>query len=274
MSSFEATAYGSFMRIGVVGCGRVGTAICRAIDAGIVHADLAAVCDLEAARVQRLVFGLKRPTRSMSLAGLVASVAMVIEATNRHAAPQVMMAAINGGRDLLVTNPAAVFARDDFPRLAHERGLTIFAVNSLLAGASLFSTPGSSSGTLLSLTLTCPPAVLADAPFLRGRDLKAGSEPLLVFQGEAVDAMAAIPAVANLVASAMLGAGDAELLVRVRADPSSSATDIELLANADQQQTAIRSCVPADGSDPVHPEIVGAAAAGVLRSLMSPLRLA
>jgi len=274
MASVHVGSIGWFIRVGIVGCGRVGRVIAFAIDTGRVHADLTAICDTNADRVQELMFQLKRPTRSMSLPGLVASVDLVIEATNRHIAPTVIMAALNGGKDVLVTNTAAVLARDDFGRLAQERGLTIFAANALLTGAdALDIAAGTPAVAKIALTLTCPPPVLAGAPFLRGRELLADDDARLVFQGEAGDAMAAFPSLANLIAAALIGAGAAELLVRVAAHDVADATDIELTVSTDRQQMAARVRAPSDGADPVDPEVTGLAAVGFLRSLMSAVRL-
>ena len=274
MASVHVGSIGPFIRVGIVGCGRVGRVIAFAIDTGRVHADLTAISDTNADRVQELMFQLKRPTRSMSLPGLVASVDLVIESTNRHVGPTVIMAALNGGKDVLVTNPAAVLARDDFGRLAHDRGLTIFAANALLTGADALDTAaGTPSVAKIALTLTCPPPVLAGAPFLHGRELPDGDDARLVFQGEAGDAMVAFPSLANLIAAASIGAGAAELLVRVAAHEVADATDIELTVSMDRQQMAARVRAPSDGADPVDPEVTGLAAVGFLRSLMSAIRL-
>jgi aspartate dehydrogenase len=274
MASYYAGGTGAFMRVGVVGCGRVGRTICHAIDAGVVHADHAAVSDTNASKVQSLVFEAKRPTRSMSLSGLVASVDLVVEATNRHVAPVIIMAALDGGRDVLVTNPAAILSGSDLARLAHDRGLTIFAANTLLAGGTALNLAAASSGVTATLTITCPPAVLADAPFLRGRQMNATTEPELVFQGGFADAMAAFPALSNLVASAAIGAGATELLVRVCARAGADVTDIELAVSLDQQRTSAQASAPTFGAEPVAPEVIGMVAVGVLRSLTSSLRLA
>jgi aspartate dehydrogenase len=274
MAGYDAGGLGPFMRVGVVGCGRVGRTVCRAIDAGLVHADLAAVCDVDAERAQTLIFELKRPTRSMTLSGLVSSVEVVVEATNRHVAPDIMMAALNGGRDLVVTNTAAILARDDFGRLARERGLTILAANVMLAGDTALNTAATRPGAGAKLTLSCPRAVLADAPFLRGRELQSSEEPVLVFQGEPADAMAAFPALANMVAAAAIGAGRTELLVRVHAHAQPDVTDIELTVSADRHQTTTRARVPIDGAEPVAPEVIGMITVGILRSLVSSVRLA
>ena len=274
MAGYEAGGLGPFMRVGVVGCGRVGRTVCHAIDAGRVHADLAAVSDIDADRAQTLIFELKRPTRSMTLSGLVSSVDVVVEATNRHVAPDIMMAALNAGKDLVVTNAAAILARDDFGRLARERGLTIFAANVMLAGGTALNTAAIKPGAGASLTISCPRAVLANAPFLRGRELQSSEEPLLVFQGEPADAMAAFPALANLVAAAAIGAGTTELLVRVRAHAQPDVTDIELTVSADRHHTATRARVPVAGADPVDPEVIGMVTVGILRALVSSVRLA
>jgi aspartate dehydrogenase len=275
MATFDAASIGPFLRIGLVGCGRVGRTVAFAIDTGRVHVDLAAICDTNADKVQELMFQLKRPTRSMSLQGLVASVDLVIECTNRHIAPTVIMAAMNGGKDILVTNAAAVLARDDLGRLADERGLTIFVADALLTGAdALDAVAATPSGTTVTLTLTCPPGVLAGAPFLRGKELPGGEGARLVFQGEARDAMAGFPMLANTIAAALIGADAAELLVRVALHDIADAVMIDLAVSAAKQETTQQVRVANHGSEAIDPEVVGLAVVGFLRSLVSPIRLA
>ena len=273
MASYHISSLGPFMRVGVVGCGRVGRTIVFAIDAGRVRADLAAICDTNADRVQDLIFRLKRPTRSMSLQGLVASVDLVVEATNRHSAPAIIMAALDGGKDVLVTNTAAILARDDFSRIAHDRGLTIFAANSLLTGANALNAAPAAAASV-TLTITCPPLVIEDAPFLRGRELKASDRPQMVFQGEAADALVAFPGLANIIAAATIGAGGAGLLVRVRAHQDTDVTEIELAVTTEKQRTHERVQVAVAGREPVDPESIGLLAVGFLRSLANSVRLA
>jgi aspartate dehydrogenase len=272
MADHRISSLGPFMRVGVVGCGRVGRTVVFAIDSGRVHADLAAICDTNADRVQDLIFQLKRPTRSMSLHGLVASVDLMIEATNRHVAPAIIMAALDGGKDVLVTSTAAILARDDFARIANDRGLTIFAANTLLTGVDALNAAPAAAARV-TLTITCPPVVLEDAPFLRGRELKATERPQIVFQGDASDALAAFPALANIIAAATIGAGGAELLVRIRAHHNTDVTEIELVAATEKQRTEERARVAVAGREPVDPESVGLLAIGFLRSLVSSVRL-
>jgi aspartate dehydrogenase len=272
MSTYQSLTAGTFIRVGVVGCGRVGRSICFGIDGGRVDADLSAVCDTDADKVQDLLFQLKRPARSMSLTGLVSSVDLVIEATNRHIAPTVIMAAINGGKDIVVTNSAAIFARRDFPRLAHERGLNIYAVNALLTGTDTLNTSSASPGAQVTLSITCPVAVLAQAPFMRGREIRVTDGPRPVFQGEAADAMHAFPGLSNIIAAALLGTSE-ELVVRIRAHEFDNATDIQLDVFADKQQTSSRTRVESSQSEPIAPEAIGLAVVGFLRWLVSPVRL-
>jgi len=272
MSTYQPLAAGPFMRVGVVGCGRVGRSICFGIDGGRVHADLSAICDTNADRAQDLLFQLKRPARSMSLNGLVASVDLVIEATNRHVAPTIMMAAINGGRDILVTNPAAILARDDFARLAHERGLAIYAANALLTGTGSLNTSGATPGAQVTLSIACPVAVLAQAPFMRGRETSATDGLRQVFQGDAADAMHAFPGLSNIIAAAWLGTSG-EVLVRISAHELESVTDIQLDIVADKQQTSSRTRVESSQGEPMAPEAMGLVAVGFLRWLVSSVRL-
>jgi len=122
--------------VGVVGCGAVGSAICSAIDSGEVPAELVAVCDSDAGRAQEVVWSMKHATRSMTLAGLVASCRLVVEATNPLSAASVALQALDGGCDVVLTNPVAVLRRPELPSTAEVRGLAVHIVPALVPGIS------------------------------------------------------------------------------------------------------------------------------------------
>ena len=118
------------LRVGVVGCGMVGGAICRSVDARPLEAELHAVHDLDATKVQALMWSLKHRAQSMTLPGVAATCDLVVEATNPQSAPDIIRHALDGGCDVLVTNPAALADREDLVRMATERGTRRLAKNS------------------------------------------------------------------------------------------------------------------------------------------------
>jgi aspartate dehydrogenase len=105
-------------------------------------------------------------------------------------------------------------------------------------------------GGLHSVTLTTrkPPAGLAGAPYLveRGIDISHLDEPLVVFDGNAREAVRAFPANVNVAASLSLaGIGPDETRVRIIADPDISLNIHEVVAEgAFGRLTAVTENLP------------------------------
>jgi aspartate dehydrogenase len=86
----------------------------------------------------------------------------------------------------------------------------------------------------VTLTTTKPPQALRGAPGFREWESKTLTEPTVIFEGAALDAVRLFPANVNVAATLSLaGIGPARTLVRVVADPASSVNRHEITASGD-----------------------------------------
>jgi len=202
------------LRVGVIGCGAVGVAVCRAIDEGQVRAELAAVCDSDAARAQALIWSLKHPTRSMTLAGLIASSQLVVEATNSLAAAAIAVQALDGGCDVMLTNPVAILRKPELVSTAEVRGLAVWVVPALVPGLGEVRALMQSGSGQAALRLSIP-ASDADPDLLaRAEESPEG----VAFAGTPSEAAIAVPRYENLIA-AFAAAGARGGRVEIAVDP-------------------------------------------------------
>ncbi len=83
------------LKIGLVGCGAIGTEIAKAIDGGEIDADLVAVCDHNPATANALIDSLnKKPIRAR-LEDLVHLSDLVVEAASQKAVPAIARATLS-----------------------------------------------------------------------------------------------------------------------------------------------------------------------------------
>ena len=76
------------LKVGLVGCGAIGAEIAKAIDSGVVDAELIAVCDHNPQTALALIESLQHKTKKADLAELVRLSDVVVEAASRRRSQQ------------------------------------------------------------------------------------------------------------------------------------------------------------------------------------------
>lgn len=208
MSLLEHVERPPLLRVGLVGCGAVGSAIARAIDSGDIRAELTAVCDADESRSQALVWGVTHTTRSMTLPGLIRSCQLVVEATNPAAATSIILQALDGGCDLLVTNPAALLPRLEVLRTAEQRGLAVYVPTGSLVG--LEAVESGEQLTEAVFTIEMPVQELVTIPLAKERGIEPETltEATVIFEGSPSEAARTASPLANMIATFALALPD------------------------------------------------------------------
>ncbi|MFQ5895744.1 MAG: aspartate dehydrogenase [Nitrospinota bacterium] len=210
-------------KVGLVGLGVIGRAICRAADGGKLPLELVAVHTRTEATARAFLATLERPPLLTDLAGVVGRSELVVEAAGGPAVDAVARAALGAGKDLMVLSVGALLEREDLVALARERGCRIFAPSGAMVG--LDGVKSASAGRIDSVTMTTrkPPGSLKDAPLVRQKGLRLEElrEPAVIFEGNALEACKAFPANVNVSAAVSLaGVGPRRTLIRIVCDPT------------------------------------------------------
>lgn len=206
------------MRVGIVGAGAIGGAIARAVRDGLVDAELAGLHDTDPSRLDTLCGETGAP--ALPLAALAAECEILIEAAAVAAVEGVVRAAAAAGSDAMVMSIGGLLGRDDLVALARAAGRRIYLPTGAIAGLDGLRAMAVAGLERVTLTTTKPPAGLAGAPHLSELDLTALTEPTVVFEGSAADAMRGFPKNVNVAAALSLaGLGPEATTVRVVADP-------------------------------------------------------
>lgn len=222
------------MRVGIVGLGTIGRAMCEAIDRGEVDVQLVAVTTRQQDRAHAFLRGLRHPPALLPLDELIQRSELVIEAATQEALETIAPCTLQQGKDLLVLSVGGVLDHEEWVELARRTGSRIYVPSGAIVG--LDGVKGGAVGGITSITMTTwkPPAGLAGAPFVveHQLDLEAFTEETVIFEGSAREACRGFPANVNISAALSLaGIGPDRTRIRIIAVPGGTRNvhDIEVV---------------------------------------------
>lgn len=208
-------------KIGIVGCGAIGTEVARAIDGGAIPARLAGLFDTNQAAASALAESLKSKRYIFGGAEeLVGSCDLAVECAGVGAvAPLVALCAARG-TDLLVMSVGGL--KPEHFEAFEKSAASLYVPSGAVAGIDGIIAYAGGEIESLTLTTTKPPAGLAGAPYLKekGISLDGITAPLTVFEGAPAEAIRAFPKNINVSTTLALACGAPEkITVRIVADP-------------------------------------------------------
>jgi aspartate dehydrogenase len=225
------------LRVGVVGVGTIGGEICRAIDEGLVRAKLVGIVDIDSAKAKGLARSLKGSVPIMSLADVIEASDLVVEAASKAAAPGIIREALERSRDVMVMSVGGLLeCATELIELAQRQGKRLYVPSGAIAGLDAIKGAMVSRVSKVILTTRKPPRGLEGAPYVMEKqlDLKALTEPTVIFTGPAREAVPAFPANVNVAAALSLaGIGADKTEVRILADPGCDKNIHEIEAEGD-----------------------------------------
>jgi aspartate dehydrogenase len=215
------------IRIGVVGCGAIGTEICRAVDTSIPEMELYAIYDRHAKSLERARFLMVNSSPAvMEIGDMVHAVDLVVECASQEAAREVVPVALNAKCDVLVASVGA-FADsgllESALKTAEKNGCRIFLPSGAICGLDGLKAASIAGIESVSITTEKPPRGLAGAPYVLEHDidLETIDERTVIFEGNASEAVAAFPANVNVAATlSIAGMGFGKTRVRIVANPA------------------------------------------------------
>ena len=218
------------LKVALIGCGAIGTALAQAIDKGRAGgAELVWLYDLKPEKSEALAKKLRsKPRMAKSVAEIYAdkTVGMVIEAASQLAVEQYSIDVLRSGKDLMVMSVGA-FADERLLEgvrgVAEESGHRIYIPSGAVLGID--GVKAATVGGIKEAILTTrkPPDALIYSAYLSEHDIDLTrlKEPRVVFEGSAREAVKAFPESVNVAATLSLaGIGLDKTKVRIIADPS------------------------------------------------------
>ena len=208
-------------KIGLIGCGAIGTRIARAIDSGELKATLAGLCDIDTDKARTLQQSLACKPPVLDAARLAGAADILVECAHVSAVAEAVDLCLARGIDLMVMSVGGLTA-DHFARF--EQG----SANLYMPSGAVCGLDGVLASNLehidtVTLTTRKPPAGLKGAPFIVENNIALDNltTELVVFEGSPADAIKGFPKNINVATTLYNAAAvDGRFRVRIVADPA------------------------------------------------------
>jgi aspartate dehydrogenase len=209
-------------KVGVIGLGAIGRRVAQALDEGIPGLRLAGATARDRGKGEALLRALRTPVPFLPLGDLIDASDLLVEASTQEHLEEIAPKTLGRGRDLVVLSCGGLLGRDDWVKLAAERGCRIHVPSGAIAG--LDGVKAACVGEVRAVTMETrkPPRGLAGAPWIVQQkiDLDAIREDTVIFEGPATEACRAFPANVNVLAALSLaGIGPERTRIRIHAVP-------------------------------------------------------
>jgi aspartate dehydrogenase len=207
--------------VAIAGLGTIGLPLARALDAGVDGLRLIAVASRDQVKALANLVGFRSQPRLVDLPDL-AMADIVVEAAPAGVFERIAVPVIEGGRILIPASAGALLPRMHLVRRAVQTGARIIVPTGALLGLDAVRAAAEGPVESVSIETRKPPGGLAGAPWLEKHQIDVANltEPLCVFQGNALDAAAGFPANVNVAAAlALAGIGPIRTKVEIWADP-------------------------------------------------------
>ena len=263
-------------RIGLLGCGAIGTQIALAIDSGKIPAKLTHVYDISKERASSLVSKLNTKPEITQNAALLASspVDLIVEAASQDAVRDNALTILQNRKDLMIMSVGALLDESIFDVILEgckDFKKQVYLPSGAIAGLDAIKSVKDELESLILVT-TKNPKSLKDAKFFETSDINLDKikEPTTIFEGNAEDAVKLFPANINVAALLSLtGLGNKKTKVRIVADPNTDKNTHQIEANGKFGKISIKVENMPDQNNPKTSRLAILSAIECLRSICS-----
>ncbi len=261
--------------VAIGGLGAIGLPLARALDTGVEGLKLIAVAARDHAKAEANLVRFRTKPRIVPLDAL-AEADVVVEAAPAAVFEQIARAAIDAGRIFVPASVGALLPRMHLVARAQATGARIVVPTGALLGLDAVRAAAEGPVESVAIVTRKPPGSLAGAPYLKrhGIDVSNLSEPLLVFQGNALDAAAGFPANVNVAAAlALAGVGPVRTRVEIWADPGVTRNIHTIRVEADAARFSMTIENVPSKDNPRTGKLTALSVLACLRGLVSTLKV-
>ncbi len=214
------------MKLGIIGCGFIGTTIGGAVEQmdGITAINLIDL-DYEAAVQLSSRFSKAQVFRFSDMDGFIEASDLVVEAASQKAVQEIIPKVVGSGTDSMILSVGALVDDDLWDGIrssASKMGCRVYVPSGAVAGIDGIFSGSMADIDCVTLTVRKPPKGLSLPPELHhlSEEMKDLTEPVVLFDGSARDAVKMFPKNVNVAATVSLaGIGFDRTVVKIIADP-------------------------------------------------------
>lgn len=224
-------------KVGIVGCGTIGTALAKALMKGLSsRAQLVGVCEKVPGKAGAFFEKIGRKLPLLSVEALVKKCDYIIEAAHPQVAPQVARLALQNNKYVLIMSVGGLLGFP-FQRLIDKTSGRLYCPSGAIAGIDALLAAQVEGLRRVRLVTTKPPQALQGAPYFKTHkfpEIKGKGGKVLVFRGSALEASRAFPQNINVAAILSLaGLGPRRTEVEIWATKSAKVNSHEVFIEGD-----------------------------------------
>lgn len=268
------------LKIGVIGCGAIGTQVCKAVDKGTMDMELYAVYDRREEHISRLKAQLvNTDPKVLEIDEMVKHVDLVVECATQKAVEEVIPVALEAGLDVLILSVGAFASEELFNlvmRLAKKNNCKVYLPSGAVAGLDGLKSGASAEIYSVTLTTTKPPKGLEGAPYIVDNKIDLGKidSKTIIFEGTAQEAVKAFPANVNVAATISLaGIGFDKTKVRIVANPELERNTHEITVEGEFGKLTTRVENVPSPANPKTSYLAALSAIATLKKISDPIQV-
>jgi len=209
-------------KVGIAGCGALGSIVAKALSEGLDGYVLAGISDIKPASFEAPM---------MSFDELAQACDIIVECLPAKEVPALAQSVLPRGKVMIVISSAALMIYPEILTLAKNSPGRIVVPSGAIAGLDAVMALNCADIDTATIASTKPPKGFTGAPYVvqKGIDLAGMREKTLIFGGSALEAAKAFPANVNVAATLSLaGIGPGKTRVEVWADPAATGNSHEI----------------------------------------------
>jgi aspartate dehydrogenase len=267
------------LKIGIVGCGAIGTSLARAVVSDFsAETQLTSLYDIAIEKAHKLASKFNNHRLVvLSLEDLINKVDLVIEATRLEDAFNIAKKSIGASRDIMIMSVGGIVQYfKELEILAKEKNARIFIPSGAVCGID--GLKAASRGKINKVTLTTrkPPQAFFGVPYVVKKKISLANikEDLVLFEGDANKAISSFPQNINVAATLSLaGIGPKHTIVRIIASPNITQNihEIEVESDAGKIITRTENVIHPDNPKTSYMAVLSAIA--TLKQILEPIKI-
>jgi aspartate dehydrogenase len=267
------------LRIGIIGCGAIGSSLGRVISSDLAKkAQLCGLYDIN--RESAFKLAVKAGNAKLvvpDLKALIKKSDLVIEATKADAAFDIAKQVISSSKDIMIMSAGGVINRyKELAILAEKKKARIFIPSGAICGIDGLKALSCAKIRKVTLTTKKPPEAFAGVSYIRNKNIKLDgiTDDTVIFEGSAESAVLAFPQNINVASTlSMAGIGAKSTVVRIIASPNIKRNIHEVEIDSDAGKIIARTENVIHPDNPKTSFLAVLSAIAALKGILSPIKI-
>jgi aspartate dehydrogenase len=259
-------------KIGIVGCGTIGSLLAKKIDKDFRNsARISGLCDIDRHKAETLISKLSKKVPILSLNNLIKSSDLIIEAASGKYSADICKKSVQNAKDVMIMSTGGLLGHDELFDLAKKKACSIIIPSGAICGLDGLKSAGAARISSVILTTRKPPKGLEGAPYIikNNIDLKKIKAKKTIFDGTASQAVRGFPKNVNVSAIlSIAGIGSRKTRVRIVTSPRFKANMHEVEIKGDFGRLITRTENIPSPKNPKTSYLAALSAAATLKQLL------